>query len=246
MDRFKNHNHKKKRFNYEEKNHINDNCSRDSNNEHINCPPSITSFASDNNLQTVSNKTKDVNTTDTTSLFEKADKYVSLQENGTYALSEQAYTQFNSKDIDLIKNQISKTNDLLAKVNTESNIKNNKISVSKNEKTVDILISQEQDGINNGHVTIQTYKASKHHAGVTKISVRWNYARVWVSKSALRDGGTLTFGLAGVFVPNRALAAACVILGFASSKAPAGIRFDYNYFQAAAHHGLGVSNVHWQ
>lgn len=77
-------------------------------------------------------------------------------------------------------------------------------------------------------------KKSKNHNGVTKVVLHWNYARIYLSKSAINaiKGGGLA--VAGSFVakiphPYAKYAAIALVGVLGSISAKRGIWVDYNY-----------------
>lgn len=77
-------------------------------------------------------------------------------------------------------------------------------------------------------------KKSKNHKGVTKVVLHWNYARIYLSKSAINaiKGGGLA--IAGNFVakiphPYARYAAIAVVGVLGSISAKRGVWIDYNY-----------------
>lgn len=168
----------------------------------------ITSYASTNEMVS-SSKNYTYSDKYLESLFNRADKYVSL-DGGQYVLSDKANKIFNTNDIALVNKQLDETNDCLKDAYKTSNIDDTKIVSNVSDKSVTI------EDNNSDSVGITTY-STKYHQGKNKIYMHWNYMTIDIKKSTLTDIKSGSLSLASFLLGNLKNvyvgAAAAIIMG---------------------------------
>ncbi|MBU3157706.1 hypothetical protein LL037_25520 (plasmid) [Clostridium estertheticum] len=153
--------------------------------------------------------------------------YVSVKDN-KYILKIPSNIEksINKDDLTIAKNRVKDLNNLIVEYNVKD------VSM---ESGFTIIIDESTSAN-----TMMSTASATSPEGVTKIEAHWNYARVWMSKSACRTvglavGGGVT-GLLGaaldaIPVAGAVAAAAigAVIMDYFSGKPYSAIWFDYNY-----------------
>ena len=221
---------------------------------------STIAFATTNTNSTLKNNTSIQDTTSTTMAVNQLQtKPLSQASIASKALNNlEPYVNIvNNKYVlmipDNVKNSINKDDLTIA----ENHVKDlNNIIVEYNVKDVSmdsgftIIIDESKIASTSANTMMPTASATSKE-GVTKIEAHWNYARVWMSKSACRKVGTaFGGGVVAIFgdalkvipVAGSVIAAALgtVIMDYFVNKPYSAIWFDYNY--VTGHHNV----VHFQ
>ncbi|MBP1042370.1 hypothetical protein I6N95_15220 [Vagococcus sp. BWB3-3] len=169
------------------------------------------------------------NTLSQTEIEEIADKYI------TFDAKKQSFIVDNAINNELnpiytiqVKNQIEKTNIELK----------NSITEAQKDGSF-ILRAATSDG------TEYSLMREPRAAGVNKVSVYWNFARIFLSKNSVNNiilGGTGGLGALVGFIPGVgigvAVACGAVLAIVGSKQVKNGIWFDYNYL-------IGVLTWNW-
>ncbi|EHC6329170.1 hypothetical protein JSZ18_001657 [Listeria monocytogenes] len=159
----------------------------------------------------------DANLTETDTRI--AERYIAFNsELKQYAISPAINTELSKDKVAIIDSQVEITNKQINLSQKDSNINITAVNPKGTEEVVKNTLLR--------------------GAGVNSIKFYWNYARVKISKSTLKNIGTgMTLG--GIWIPQRIAAGVCSSLGVGISKAQSGIWFDYNYFSNLLLTGYG-------
>jgi len=116
----------------------------------------------------------------------------------------------------------------------------NHATIDPETKTATITVNNET-GSNTSKFNILA--KSKYHQGINKVSVHWNYARVWIKRSTLKVAINSGVNIANIWIPSKVVKTALAGLGIGSLAIPGGIVFDVNYFGSIV---SNASSVRWQ
>lgn len=152
--------------------------------------------------------------------YQNFDPYVKVK-NNQYVLQLPQAAQVSAVDIIAVNAYISKANTIVAEDN---------LTINPETKVA------------------STSSFSLYSAGVNKVTVHWNYARVYLSKSTVNNAiagatsglGVILGGIPGVGL-GTSVAMAVVIGIVGNQEVNNGIWFDYNYFN-----GIFTNNWGWQ
>jgi len=183
---------------------------------------SSTTFSSQ--VNTVNSKQKII--TDLNSL----DPYIKVQDN-QFKLVLPENVVVSSEIKQEAQEQIDKQNSIILQ---------NHATIDPETKTATITVNNEA-GSNTSRFNILA--KSKYHEGVNKVSVHWNYARIWIKKSTLKMAVTAGVSIAGIWVPSKVVKTALAALGIGAQTIRGGIVFDVNYFGSIV---SNASSVRWQ
>lgn len=175
----------------------------------------------------------------------KLDKYVTVKDN-QFVLSEKAKAIVSRDEYITAQNLIAQANDI---VNEGDMVINRQTKVATNT----FVLTDDENARTNVNKNISSLKAvhskKKYHYGVNKVSVHWNYTRVYMNKALAKKvasgvvGGLS--GLIGYVASGPALATIVGAIGnVVSSQVDSikgGIWVDYNYF-----HGVVKTKWGWQ
>ncbi|MGQ5708607.1 hypothetical protein [Lactobacillus sp. PSON] len=167
---------------------------------------------------------------------EKINPYVEVKDN-RYVLNEKVKSIISSQDYALAKQLINHSNNIVSQ---------NYLTINKKTKTADetIIISDNSNNTTLPNLKTNLYAVSKakrrYHNGVNKVSVHWNYVRIYLSKSMTKAaaagsitglstliGGAISSGSAA---PAIAAAVGAFIGSVVDSSIKGGIWVDYNYY----------------
>ncbi|MBM5696260.1 hypothetical protein D8Y04_13785 [Listeria seeligeri] len=186
---------------------------------------SVPSLAQANNTVpqvNTENQSKTVGNTLTNMETTLADKYVSYnEETKSFELSPSIGIVMPVDRVKLVESYVEETNKQLRLA--ENNV---------DEEAYAVTPSGDVSSVSNGS-KIMLYKA-----GVTRVDYHWNYARIKISRNAVRAIGTgMTVG--GIWIPHAVVSKVCATLGVGISNVKHGIWFDYNYFSNILLTGYG-------
>lgn len=174
--------------------------------------PSIGAYATETPIKEV----KDMPQTAAKDDLSQYDRYIEIV-NNQYVLSAQGKANINLAEVNQVQQQLSYTNKIIA---------DKGLTIDKENRTATYLDFSSAATSSNNLVSIA---ARKYKQGVTKIKFRWNYARVYLSKTAVKNIGS-GMSLGGIWIPHPIVKTACATLGVVVSRCPGGIWFEYNYF----------------
>jgi len=183
---------------------------------------SSTTFSSQ--VNTVNSKQKII--TDLSSL----DPYIKVQDN-QFKLVLPENVVVSSEIKQEAQEQIDKQNSIILQ---------NHATIDPETKTATITVNNEAGSNTSG---FNILAKSKYHEGVNKVSVHWNYARIWIKKSTLKMAVTAGTSIAGIWVPSKVVKTALAALGIGAQTIRGGIVFNVNYFGSIV---SNASSVRWQ
>lgn len=204
---------------------------------------SVVADSIDNQSSNVSSNTlsKDV--------VKRIDPYVEVK-NNKYILNEEAKNVVTPSEYSSAKEVIDNTNQMISdssfKISKTSKTASLDIEISKAGKVVSVLPSTPETGIQSRR---------RYHYGVNKVTVGWNYVRVYidkqVAKTAVAGGSGAISGIVGNAIGGIAGAAIGGAIGnYLSSvigdNIKGGLWFDVNWILTAYHQAPIITAWGWQ
>lgn len=145
--------------------------------------------------------------------IDKLDKYVSMDEEGQFIVSEDAKTELSNENFELLNGKVTEANQFNESVVTDEN---SSMYTDQADKSVVVQEDSEENEVSpqanykNGKNAVQTY---------------WWGTRIWISKnSATSISGGLT--VANVYIPSKVVQGAVAAAGFTLANVPGGFVFN--------------------
>lgn len=147
-----------------------------------------------------------------------------------YYLIENAKSNLSSNDYKIAIEYLLEANET---INSYKNNKSEVLEISDPQSDQTYLLKNNE--LSKAPTEIQT--RSKYHAGVTKVTVHWNYVRVYLSKSVantLKGGSVIAVSQYLDKVPNKyvKLLAGLILGALDNLEIKGGVWFDFNYYSS--------------
>lgn len=143
----------------------------------------------------------------------KLDKYVSLDTDKLqFSISDKAKGELSDQEYSFLLNKVNESNKTYSSID-----KTKDVTISTENKTIII-----QENIDEPVL----YARASYKEGKTDIQGYWWGTRVWLSRTAIRNIGE-GITLAGIWIPKHIVAAAVSTMGWALSKVPGGVAFNW-------------------
>lgn len=172
------------------------------------------------------------------------DAYVTVKDN-QYVLSDKVKTIVSKDEYLNAQSLIMQANDVISKndlvINRQTKVATNTFTLTSDENSMSDLARNIK--------SLKAVHKKKYHYGVNKISVHWNYTRVYMNKTLAQNVASgVVGGLSGLIGAVASGPAVATIVGAIGSVVSSqvgsikgGIWVDYNYF-----HGFVKTKWGWQ
>lgn len=143
----------------------------------------------------------------------KLDKYVSLDKDKLqFSISDEAKGELTNQEYRFLLDRVNETNKIYSNID-----KTKDVTISTENKT--IIIQENID------MSVPSARSS-YKEGKTDIKGYWWGSRVWLSRTTIRNIGE-GVGLAGIWIPKHVIAASVATMGWALTKVPGGVVFNW-------------------